>query len=134
MPCKRITSEGNIHGTSSHPDLPGWHRSCGTRAVGLWLQLTDPHRNDCCEQGRRRSNVRRQRRLDPALVAKIPAKIKTAGKIVVGTDATYQPNEYLDTDGKTVIGMDVDSSTPWAKFGLKTEYVPSAASTRSSSV
>ena len=65
--------------------------------------------------------------VDPALVAKLPAKIKAAGKIVVGTDATYQPNEYLDSDGKTVIGMDVDLfNAVAAKFGVKTEWVPSA--------
>ena len=65
--------------------------------------------------------------VDPALVAKLPAKIKAAGKIVIGTDATYQPNEYLDTDGKTVVGMDVDLfNAVAAKFGVKTEWVPSA--------
>jgi len=64
---------------------------------------------------------------DQALVAKLPEKIKSAGTIVVGTDATYQPNEYLDTDGKTVIGMDVDLfNAVMAKFGVKTEWVPSA--------
>ena len=62
---------------------------------------------------------------DAALVAKLPAKIKSAGKIVVGTDATYAPNEYLDTDGKTVVGMDVDIfNAIAAKFGLKVEYQP----------
>jgi polar amino acid transport system substrate-binding protein len=65
--------------------------------------------------------------VDPALVAKLPEKIKSAGKIVIGTDATYQPNEYLDADGKTVIGMDVELfDAVAAKFGLKTEWVPSA--------
>ena len=65
--------------------------------------------------------------VDPALVAKLPAKIKDAGKIVIGTDATYQPNEYLDADGKTVVGMDVDLfDAVMAKFGVKTEWVPSA--------
>lgn len=64
---------------------------------------------------------------DPALVAKLPEKIKSAGKIVIGTDATYQPNEYLDTDGKTVIGMDVELfDAVMAKFGVETEWVPSA--------
>ena len=64
--------------------------------------------------------------VDPALAAKLPAKIKSAGKVVVGTDATYQPNEYLDTNGKTVIGMDVDLfNAVMAKFGVKTEWVPS---------
>ncbi|MGL5853143.1 MAG: ABC transporter substrate-binding protein [Phycicoccus sp.] len=64
---------------------------------------------------------------DPALVAKLPEKIKSAGTIVIGTDATYQPNEYLDADGKTVIGMDVDLfNAVMAKFGVKTEWTPSA--------
>ena len=63
---------------------------------------------------------------DAALVAKLPEKIKSAGKIVIGTDATYQPNEYLDADGKTVIGMDVELfDAVMAKFGVKTEWVPS---------
>jgi len=62
---------------------------------------------------------------DPALVAKLPAKVKTAGKIVVGTDATYAPNEFLDADGKTVRGMDVDLFNAVAqKFGVKAEYRP----------
>ncbi|MBM6400686.1 ABC transporter substrate-binding protein [Phycicoccus sonneratiae] len=65
--------------------------------------------------------------VDEALVAKLPEKVKSAGKIVIGTDATYQPNEYLDADGKTVIGMDVELfDAVAAKFGLKTEWVPSA--------
>lgn len=60
---------------------------------------------------------------DPALVAKVPAKIKAAGKIVVGTDASYAPNEFIGTDGKTVEGMDVDLfNAVAAKFGLTAEY------------
>jgi polar amino acid transport system substrate-binding protein len=63
--------------------------------------------------------------VDPALAAKLPAKIKTAGKIVVGTDATYAPNEFLDADGKTVKGMDVDLFNAVAqKFGVTVEWVP----------
>ena len=65
--------------------------------------------------------------VDEALVAKLPAKIKSAGTVVIGTDATYQPNEYLDADGKTVIGMDVELfDAVMAKFGVKTQWVPSA--------
>ena len=65
--------------------------------------------------------------VDQALVAKLPPKVKSAGTIVIGTDATYQPNEYLDADGKTVIGMDVELfDAVMAKFGVKTQWVPSA--------
>ncbi len=57
--------------------------------------------------------------------AALPEKIKSAGVIKIGTDATYQPNEYLDADGKTVIGMDVELfDAIAAKFGVKTEWIP----------
>jgi len=62
---------------------------------------------------------------DPALVAKLPAKIKTAAQIVVGTDATYAPNEFLAADGKTVQGMDVDLfNAVMQKFGVKVVWQP----------
>jgi len=68
--------------------------------------------------------------VDQALAAKVPAKLKSAGKIVVGTDPTYAPNEMLATDGKTVEGFDVDVfNAVAAKLGLKTEYVPAGFGT-----
>lgn len=61
--------------------------------------------------------------VDAALAAKVPQKIKDAGKIVVGSDASYAPNEFLADDGKTVQGMDVDLFTAVAaKLGLKAEF------------
>jgi polar amino acid transport system substrate-binding protein len=61
--------------------------------------------------------------VDQALAAKVPAEVKSDGKIVIGTDSSYPPNEFLDTDGKTVIGFDVDLfNAVAAKLGLKTEY------------
>jgi ABC-type amino acid transport substrate-binding protein len=64
---------------------------------------------------------------DAALVAKLPAKIKSAGQIVVGTDATYAPNEFLNADGKTVQGMDVDLfNAVMQKFGIKVEWTPAS--------
>ena len=56
----------------------------------------------------------------------MPDAIKENGKIVVGTDPTYAPNEFLDTDGKTVIGFDVDLFNAVAGSSvLETEWVPS---------
>jgi polar amino acid transport system substrate-binding protein len=61
---------------------------------------------------------------DEALAAKVPAAIKSDGKIVVGTDSTYAPNEFLDKDGKTVVGVDVDLfKAVGQKLGLQTEFV-----------
>jgi polar amino acid transport system substrate-binding protein len=46
--------------------------------------------------------------VDAALAAQVPAKLKTANKVVVCTDASYAPNEFYATDNKTIQGMDVD--------------------------
>jgi polar amino acid transport system substrate-binding protein len=61
--------------------------------------------------------------VDAALAAKVPASIKSAGKIVIGTDSTYAPSEFLGNDGKTVQGFDVDLfNAVAAKLGLKTDW------------
>ncbi|MDY7089126.1 MAG: ABC transporter substrate-binding protein [Actinomycetota bacterium] len=60
---------------------------------------------------------------DTALADKVPADIKAAGKLTIGTDSSYAPNEFLDADGKTVVGMDVDLFNAVAqKLGLTTEW------------
>jgi polar amino acid transport system substrate-binding protein len=64
--------------------------------------------------------------VDEALAAKVPAEIKADGKLLIGTDPTYAPNEFLDADGKTVIGFDVELfDAVAAKLGLETEWQPS---------
>jgi polar amino acid transport system substrate-binding protein len=61
--------------------------------------------------------------VDSALAAKVPASIRSAGTIMIGTDSTYAPSEFLDTDGKTVIGFDVDLfNAVAARLGLKTDW------------
>ncbi|MGX6604949.1 ABC transporter substrate-binding protein [Micromonosporaceae bacterium Da 78-11] len=62
---------------------------------------------------------------DDSLAAKVPADLRTAGKLIVGTDASYAPSEFLDTDGSTVIGFDVDLfDAVAARLGLKTQWQP----------
>jgi len=71
-----------------------------------------------------------QASVDAALAAKLPEKIRTAGKIVIGTDASYAPNEFLGSDGKTVQGMDVDLfNAVAARFGVTAEFQPSSFDT-----
>jgi len=61
--------------------------------------------------------------VDQALAGKVPAAIKSDGKIIVGSDTSYAPSEFLDTDGKTAIGFDVDLFNAIAqKLGLKSEF------------
>ncbi len=56
----------------------------------------------------------------------LPDKIRQAGKIVVGTDPTYEPNEYKDSNGK-IIGFDVDLfNAVAAVLGVTADYRESA--------
>ena len=46
--------------------------------------------------------------MDPAIAGQVPADIKSSGQLRVAADATYAPDEFIASDGKTVIGMDAD--------------------------
>ncbi len=46
--------------------------------------------------------------VDQAAVAQLPAAVKSKGSLTVAMDATYAPDEFVASDGKTLIGMDVD--------------------------
>jgi polar amino acid transport system substrate-binding protein len=56
----------------------------------------------------------------------VPEDIKSSGKLIVGTDPTYPPNEFKDSSGK-IIGFDVDLMNAIAStLGLTPDYRPSA--------
>ena len=58
------------------------------------------------------------------IAAKVPAAIKSKGTLVVAADATYAPNEFIASDGHTVIGMDADLVNALAAvMGLKANIV-----------
>jgi polar amino acid transport system substrate-binding protein len=60
--------------------------------------------------------------VDSAIAAKVPAALRTKGTLVAGTDGAYAPNEFIDTDGRSIIGMDVDLITAVAAvMGLKVQ-------------
>ena len=59
-----------------------------------------------------------------AIAATVPASIHSTGNLVVALDATYPPNEFLASDGSTIVGMDADLSTAIAEtMGLKAKLV-----------
>lgn len=45
---------------------------------------------------------------DPTLAAMVPDDIRESGTLRNGTAANYAPAEFIDTDGSTVVGFDVD--------------------------
>lgn len=64
---------------------------------------------------------------DAALAALVPGDVAADGKIVVGSDASYAPNEFVDADGRTIIGMDVDlGKAVGQKLGINVEFQNSA--------
>jgi polar amino acid transport system substrate-binding protein len=45
---------------------------------------------------------------DKTLAASVPQAIRSKRTLNVATDATYPPNEFIDKDGKTIVGLDAD--------------------------
>jgi polar amino acid transport system substrate-binding protein len=61
---------------------------------------------------------------DAAVVAKVPAAIKSKGTLTVASDASYAPDEFIASDGHTVVGMDADLvKALGAVMGLKVKVV-----------
>ncbi|WP_413248502.1 ABC transporter substrate-binding protein [Sinomonas flava] len=60
---------------------------------------------------------------DDSLASQVPDAIKSKGKLVVGSDTSYAPAEFLGgSDNATPMGYDVDlAKAIGAKLGLKTE-------------
>jgi polar amino acid transport system substrate-binding protein len=62
--------------------------------------------------------------VDPAIAATVSAAIKSKGTLNVATEAQYAPNEFIASDGHTVIGMDPDLVTALAtEMGLKANFI-----------
>jgi polar amino acid transport system substrate-binding protein len=60
---------------------------------------------------------------DDALASKVPDAIAKDGVLSVGSDTTYAPGEFIDEDGQTIVGFDVDLFKAVAKkLGLKAEF------------
>jgi polar amino acid transport system substrate-binding protein len=61
---------------------------------------------------------------DPAIAAMVPSAIASKGSVTVATDASYAPNEFFASDGKTIIGMDVDLGHALGKvMGVQWNFV-----------
>lgn len=61
---------------------------------------------------------------DAALAALVPSAIANKGTLVIATDASYAPNEFLKNGQGDPIGMDVDLGNAIAQvLGLKTQWV-----------
>ena len=60
--------------------------------------------------------------VDKKVAAEVPAAVKSKGTLTVAADATYAPNEFIASNGHTVIGMDADLAKALTQvMGLKSE-------------
>src|SRR5262245_31752940 len=58
------------------------------------------------------------------IAAEVPSKISSKGTLTVAADATYAPNEFIASNGHTVVGMDPDLAQVLAAvLGLKFNVV-----------
>ena len=61
---------------------------------------------------------------DPEIVKLVPAEIKAAGVLSIGTDATYPPFESIDPSSHEIVGFDADLGRAIAAtMGLKANLV-----------
>jgi polar amino acid transport system substrate-binding protein len=61
--------------------------------------------------------------VDASIASQVPSAIKSKGTLNVGTEAQYAPNEFVASDGHTIIGMDPDLVSAMATvMGLKAVY------------
>ena len=44
----------------------------------------------------------------PTIAKLVPASIRAKGTLIVASDATYAPMEFIAKDGHTVVGVDAD--------------------------
>jgi polar amino acid transport system substrate-binding protein len=59
-----------------------------------------------------------------AVEALVPSALKSKGTLTVAADASYAPDEFIGSDGHTVVGMDADLSKALAtQMGLKANVV-----------
>jgi len=59
-----------------------------------------------------------------SIVSQVPAAAKSKGTLVVGSDASYAPNEFKPVGKETIVGMDVDLANAIAQtMGLKVKFV-----------
>lgn len=60
----------------------------------------------------------------PAVAKLVPASIRSQGPLTVASDATYAPDEFFASDGKTIIGANVDILTAVAAtMGMKVHFI-----------
>lgn len=103
-----------------------WLRSVTIVAMAAALSLSGCAKNSESNSESRAGGTETSEAVTPAAVeaiaATLPEDIRKSGKLVVGVNIPYAPNEFKDADGK-IVGFDVDLMNAVAGvLGLTADY------------
>lgn len=80
--------------------------------------------NDSARTSGSKPSAERHVSTDPSVAALVPSALQANGVLTIGTDPTYPPMEFLDSDGKTLVGVDIELAHALAQvMGLKANVV-----------
>lgn len=98
-------------------------RAVATGALVLASALTLSACGDSSDDSGSDNTIKPAGGADAKLSAMVPAAIKSDSKLVIGTDASYPPNESVNPATRKIVGWDIElADAVAAKLGLKTEY------------
>ncbi|MGY4653873.1 serine/threonine protein kinase StpK7 [Mycobacterium sp. URHB0021] len=95
--------------------------------VGAWQLWGSPHRGDprpasLAESSSPTGPVETPTGAVPEIAAMVPDDIRKTGRLVIGVNVPYAPNEFKNSSGE-IVGFDVDLMNAVAKtLGLKPDY------------
>ncbi|WP_161976287.1 ABC transporter substrate-binding protein [Mycolicibacterium sp. CH28] len=99
-----------------------WWRAAGVIAVAGALALSGCSSKSETSSGPSTSTTAAKADKVDEIAATVPDDIKKSGKLIVGVNIPYAPNEFKDTSGK-IVGFDVDLMNAIAStLGLTAEY------------
>jgi len=103
-----------------------WWRTAAVVTVAGALTLSGCAKNteggSATGAGSATSSAKLDVKKDEAAAASLPADVRDSGKLVVGVNLPYAPNEFKDSDGK-IVGFDVDLMNAVAQtLGLTADY------------
>ena len=78
----------------------------------------------CGSSGKKKAKAATNTGADKTIAAEVPSAVKSKGTLTVAADATYAPNEFIGSDGHTVMGMSPDLANALAQvMGIKVKVV-----------
>ncbi len=111
-----------LSGCQESPKVGRWWRAVGVIAVAGSLALTGCGGKSGTSAGPSESTAAVKAAKVDEIAATVPDDIKKSGKLVVGVNIPYAPNEFKDANGK-IVGFDVDLMNAIAStLGLTAEF------------